>query len=68
MIPYRHPPSPSCALSCTGTGTFTGTGQGQIISPLLAVIPLQYLAYHVSVNRQIDPDKPRNLAKSVTVE
>ncbi|MCD4657909.1 MAG: glutamine--fructose-6-phosphate transaminase (isomerizing) [Planctomycetes bacterium] len=40
----------------------------EIFSPLLAVIPLQLLAYYVSVNRQIDPDKPRNLAKSVTVE
>ena len=40
----------------------------EIFSPLLSVIPLQLLAYYVSVNRQIDPDKPRNLAKSVTVE
>lgn len=40
----------------------------ELLSPLLAVVPLQFLAYHVSVNRQIDPDKPRNLAKSVTVE
>ena len=34
----------------------------------LAVIPLQLLSYYVSVNRGIDVDKPRNLAKSVTVE
>ena len=34
----------------------------------LAVIPLQLLAYFTSVNRGIDVDKPRNLAKSVTVE
>ncbi len=34
----------------------------------LAVIPLQLLAYYVSVSKGIDPDKPRNLAKSVTVE
>ena len=34
----------------------------------LAVIPLQLLAYYVAVNRGIDVDKPRNLAKSVTVE
>jgi len=36
--------------------------------PLLAVIPLQLLAYHVAVARGCDVDKPRNLAKSVTVE
>ncbi len=34
----------------------------------LAVVPLQVLAYYVSVNKGIDPDKPKNLAKSVTVE
>jgi glutamine---fructose-6-phosphate transaminase (isomerizing) len=36
--------------------------------PLLAIIPLQLLAYHVAVARGCDVDKPRNLAKSVTVE
>ena len=36
--------------------------------PLLAVIPLQLLAYHIAVDRGCDVDKPRNLAKSVTVE
>ena len=34
----------------------------------LAIIPLQLLAYYVSVGKGIDPDKPKNLAKSVTVE
>jgi len=38
------------------------------ISPLLAVVPLQMLAYHAAVIRGHDVDKPRNLAKSVTVE
>ncbi len=38
------------------------------LSPILSVIPLQMLAYYISVARGIDPDKPRNLAKSVTVE
>lgn len=37
-------------------------------SPLLTVIPLQLIAYYIAVNRQCDVDKPRNLAKSVTVE
>lgn len=36
--------------------------------PLLGVIPLQLLAYHIAVQRGCDVDKPRNLAKSVTVE
>jgi len=38
------------------------------LAPLLAVIPLQLLAYHIAVNRGCDVDQPRNLAKSVTVE
>ena len=36
--------------------------------PLLAIAPIQYLAYRVCVLKNLDPDKPRNLAKSVTVE
>ncbi len=39
-----------------------------ILSPILAVVPMQLLAYHISVLRGCDVDKPRNLAKSVTVE
>ncbi|MFM7109005.1 MAG: glutamine--fructose-6-phosphate transaminase (isomerizing) [Planctomycetaceae bacterium] len=38
------------------------------LAPLLSVIPLQLLAYHIAVNRGCDVDQPRNLAKSVTVE
>ena len=40
----------------------------EIVQPLLAVVPLQLLAYHVALLRGCDIDKPRNLAKSVTVE
>jgi len=40
----------------------------EVVQPLLAVIPLQLLAYHVARLRGCDIDKPRNLAKSVTVE
>jgi glucosamine--fructose-6-phosphate aminotransferase (isomerizing) len=40
----------------------------EIISPMLSVIPLQLLAYHIGVSKGLDVDKPRNLAKSVTVE
>ncbi len=39
-----------------------------LLSPVVAVIPLQLLAYHVAVRRGADVDQPRNLAKSVTVE
>jgi glucosamine--fructose-6-phosphate aminotransferase (isomerizing) len=39
-----------------------------LLSPVLTVIPLQLLAYHIAVLRGCDVDKPRNLAKSVTVE
>jgi glucosamine--fructose-6-phosphate aminotransferase (isomerizing) len=40
----------------------------KIVSPLLTVVPLQLLAYHIAVMRGCDVDQPRNLAKSVTVE
>ncbi|TAK97036.1 glutamine--fructose-6-phosphate transaminase (isomerizing) [Patescibacteria group bacterium] len=40
----------------------------EMLTPLLSVIPLQLLAYYVGVGRGYDVDKPRNLAKSVTVE
>lgn len=40
----------------------------EVLTPLLAVAPLQLFAYHVSVEKGLDVDKPRNLAKSVTVE
>ncbi len=38
------------------------------ISPIVYVIPMQLLAYHVAVLKGTDVDQPRNLAKSVTVE
>jgi len=40
----------------------------EFLSPLLATIPLQLLAYHIAVLRECNVDQPRNLAKSVTVE
>ena len=39
-----------------------------VLSPILAVIPLQLFAYYTAVARGTDVDQPRNLAKSVTVE
>ena len=41
---------------------------GDLLSPVLAVVGLQYLAYYTSLEKGFDVDKPRNLAKSVTVE
>ncbi len=38
------------------------------LTPLLSIVPLQLLAYHMAVMRGCDVDQPRNLAKSVTVE
>lgn len=40
----------------------------EMLTPILAIIPLQLFAYYCSVLRGINPDQPRNLAKSVTVE
>lgn len=40
----------------------------EVIAPLLTVVPLQLLSYYIGVYRGLDVDKPRNLAKSVTVE
>ena len=40
----------------------------EMLEPLLNVVPLQLLAYYIGVMRGCDVDKPRNLAKSVTVE
>ena len=40
----------------------------EMVAPIISVIPLQLLAYHIGVLKGLDVDKPRNLAKSVTVE
>jgi glutamine---fructose-6-phosphate transaminase (isomerizing) len=39
-----------------------------ILSPILHTVPLQLIAYHAALQKGTDVDKPRNLAKSVTVE
>lgn len=39
-----------------------------LIAPMLAIVPLQLIAYYIAKNKNLDVDKPRNLAKSVTVE
>ena len=43
-------------------------GTTALLTPIIMTIPLQLLAYHISVRRGCDVDQPRNLAKSVTVE
>ena len=40
----------------------------EMLSPILAAVPLQLFAYYLTLERGLDPDRPRNLAKSVTVE
>jgi glucosamine--fructose-6-phosphate aminotransferase (isomerizing) len=40
----------------------------EVLSPLVTIVPLQLLAYHIAILRGCNVDQPRNLAKSVTVE
>ena len=40
----------------------------ELLMPITAVVPLQILAYYTAIHKGNDPDQPRNLAKSVTVE
>ena len=64
------------AVTTEGSGDLTGLVEHQLhvpattplLSPLVTTIPLQLLAYHIAVLRDCDVDRPRNLAKSVTVE
>ncbi len=60
------------APECKGTEIFdhlmTIPSTNEWISPLLAIVPLQLLSYHIAAHRGLDVDQPRNLAKSVTVE
>ncbi len=64
------------AVTSDGNGDLTALADHQLrvpataplLSPVLTTIPLQLLAYHIAVLRGCDVDRPRNLAKSVTVE
>jgi len=51
-----------------GVHVITMPDHAGILSPILHTVPLQLLAYHVALHKGTDVDKPRNLAKSVTVE
>ena len=48
--------------------TITIPETNPFISPILSIIPLQLFAYYIAKEKGLDVDKPRNLAKSVTVE
>lgn len=50
------------------TNVFTIPKIHPLLSPILSIIPLQLLSYYVAKEKGLDVDKPRNLAKSVTVE
>ncbi|HYC44556.1 MAG TPA: glutamine--fructose-6-phosphate transaminase (isomerizing) [Burkholderiales bacterium] len=54
--------------SSEGVRVITMPDHAGMLSPILHTVPLQLLAYHVALHRGTDVDKPRNLAKSVTVE
>ena len=54
--------------SSEGVRVITMPDHAGLLSPILHTVPLQLLAYHVALHRGTDVDKPRNLAKSVTVE
>jgi glutamine---fructose-6-phosphate transaminase (isomerizing) len=55
-------------VASEGVHVITLGDHAGLLSPILHVIPLQLLSYHVALARGHDVDKPRNLAKSVTVE
>jgi glucosamine--fructose-6-phosphate aminotransferase (isomerizing) len=67
---------PVIAIACEGDEEVAARADDVIfvpevpdyLQPLVAVIPMQLLAYHIALLRGCDVDKPRNLAKSVTVE
>jgi glucosamine--fructose-6-phosphate aminotransferase (isomerizing) len=67
---------PVIAIACEGDEDVAALADDVIyvpevpdyLQPLVAVVPLQLLAYHIALLRECDVDKPRNLAKSVTVE
>jgi glucosamine--fructose-6-phosphate aminotransferase (isomerizing) len=56
------------SLSDVATHAITIPHCDEFVQPILATVPLQLLAYHVALLRGVDVDRPRNLAKSVTVE
>ncbi|WP_186578118.1 glutamine--fructose-6-phosphate transaminase (isomerizing) [Aquibacillus kalidii] len=62
----------TCVISLEGleqeSDTFVLPHVHELLTPLVSVVPMQLLAYYAALHRDCDVDKPRNLAKSVTVE
>ena len=56
------------SLMDVAVGALTIPSCDEFVQPIVSVVPLQLLAYHAAVQRGLDVDRPRNLAKSVTVE
>jgi glutamine---fructose-6-phosphate transaminase (isomerizing) len=66
LVAIAHPDD--AAIGGLAERVLTVPPAPDLLAPLVAVIPLQLLAYHVAALRGLDVDQPRNLAKSVTVE
>ena len=64
----RSPPKATTRSTATPHDVIYVPDVPEPISPVIAVLPLQLLAYEIAVARGTDVDQPRNLAKSVTVE
>jgi glucosamine--fructose-6-phosphate aminotransferase (isomerizing) len=58
----------NAALSAKADSVILVPPTHELLAPMLLVLPLQLLAYHIALLRGCDVDQPRNLAKSVTVE
>jgi glucosamine--fructose-6-phosphate aminotransferase (isomerizing) len=65
VVLHREDDDEAAAL---GDWSLRVPGSDALISPVLAIVPLQLLAYHLARLRDLDVDRPRNLAKTVTVE
>ena len=63
-----RPAAAATAPASDGVRVLRMPDHAGLLSPILHSVPLQLLAYHVAVEKGTDVDKPRNLAKSVTVE
>ena len=68
MSPTRSASSDTRIDDTDGVHVINLVDHAGLLSPILHVVPLQLLAYHAALARGTDVDKPRNLAKSVTVE
>ena len=66
LLVIAHPDD--AAVAALAEWTITVPAAPDLLAPLVSVIPLQLLAYHIAALRGLDVDQPRNLAKSVTVE